>query len=106
MLARHAKRVWGDRPLDLVVGMMASKDAARFLAPLAAARRIVAVPVPGEPGALAPEALAELGAKRGIAVETAPSAAAALDRLAVPGPARVLICGSLYLAGAVLAENG
>jgi dihydrofolate synthase/folylpolyglutamate synthase len=108
MLADHAARHWADRPLDLVVGMMSSKDAGRFLAPLGrVARRVIAVPIPGEAGAFAPEDVARLGAAHGVTVATAPSTAAALARLAAPaGAARVLICGSLYLAGTVLAENG
>ena len=106
MLAAHARESWADRPLDLVVGMMASKDAAGFLGPLAAlARQAIAVPIPGEPGAFAPEVLAELGRGVGLSIEAARSTAAALDRLAGSG-SRVLICGSLYLAGTVLAENG
>ncbi len=102
--ARH----WRDAPLHLVVGMMANKDAAGFLAPLLArAAALRAVPVPGHAGAADPAALVAVAQAEGMAdAAVAPSVAAALRDLAAAGPARVLICGSLYLAGAVLAENG
>jgi len=108
MLAAHAARHWADRPLDLVVGMMSSKDAAGFLAPLARhTRRVLCVAIPGEAGALAPEALEALAGALGLASETAPSVTAAVARLAgPPGQGRIVVCGSLYLAGTVLARNG
>jgi dihydrofolate synthase/folylpolyglutamate synthase len=91
--------------------MMGRKDAAEFLRPLRGlARRIIAVPIPGtheivfEPGDLA-----QVGLSLGFTVETATSTAAALDRLKATetAPVRVLICGSLYLAGHVLSlETG
>ncbi len=95
------------RPTWLVAGMMARKDAAGFLAPLAArAQGLIAVPVPGSPGGLAPEALAATAAGAGLAADTAPDAASALAVIAGHTPnARVLICGSLYLAGDVLAAD-
>ncbi|HSI42526.1 MAG TPA: folylpolyglutamate synthase/dihydrofolate synthase family protein [Xanthobacteraceae bacterium] len=98
------------RPLVLVVGMLANKDASAFLAPFAGlARELVAVPVPGDHKGLAPDALAGACASIGIPASTASSVAAALDGLAtfpLAPPPRVLITGSLYLAGTVLAENG
>ncbi|SCW71044.1 bifunctional folylpolyglutamate synthase/dihydrofolate synthase [Ancylobacter rudongensis] len=98
------------RPLVLVVGMLGNKDADAFLAPFAGlARELVAVPVPGEHKGAAPEALAEAARAHGLDASTAPSVAAALEGLAafpVGAAPRVLIAGSLYLAGAVLGENG
>ena len=98
------------RPLVMIVGMLGTKDAGGFLAPFAGlARELIAVPVPGEGRGLPAEAVAEAARAHGINASTAPSVAAALDGLkAFPvGPApRVLIAGSLYLAGAVLGENG
>ncbi|WP_029351593.1 folylpolyglutamate synthase/dihydrofolate synthase family protein [Bosea sp. 117] len=103
------------RPLVLIVGMLGSKDAGTFLAPFAGlARELIAVPVPGEAGNLTqrgqpPEAIAASAAAQGIAGSVAGSVAEALDGLRdypVGPPPRVLIAGSLYLAGAVLAENG
>lgn len=103
-------RAWRDRPLHLVVGMMGNKDHAGFLKPLLArAESLRAVPVPGHDNAADPEALVAVAKAEGLRdAAPVPSVTAALDGL--PGrdgpPARVLICGSLYLAGTVLAENG
>jgi dihydrofolate synthase/folylpolyglutamate synthase len=99
---------WQDRPLDLVVGMLNTKDAAGFLAPFAPhARLLRAVTIPGEENPLPAEAIAAAAASVGIAAEPAESIAAALrDIVDRPGPVRILICGSLHLAGIVLAENG
>jgi dihydrofolate synthase/folylpolyglutamate synthase len=106
VLAAHAAG-WADRPLDLVVGMMNSKDIRGFLAHLAPrARRVACVTIRGEPNAVPAQELAAAAASVGMVAEVAPSAAEALTRLAAgPGPARVLICGSLYFAGTVLADN-
>ena len=107
VLAQHLAG-WRDRPLFLVIGMLRSKDAAAFLRPLAPhARRLLAVPVPEEPASLRAEEVAEIAKAAGIAAEAEGGAVAALQRLAAAaeGPARVLICGSLYLAGHVLAED-
>ncbi|MBS9477392.1 bifunctional folylpolyglutamate synthase/dihydrofolate synthase [Ancylobacter radicis] len=98
------------RPLVLIVGMLGTKDSGTFLAPFAGlAREVIAVPVPGEHKGQPPEAVAAAAAVHGISASTAPSVAAALEGLATfpvaPAP-RVLIAGSLYLAGAVLGENG
>jgi dihydrofolate synthase/folylpolyglutamate synthase len=107
-LALFAEEHWGDRPFDLVVGMLNTKDVGGFLVPLARrARRLRAVGIPGEANALSAEQVATIATARGIASRTADSVAAAIADLAGgAGPARILICGSLYLAGVVLAENG
>ena len=94
-------------PLVLVTGMMASKDAANFFAPFAdMAAHAYAVPIPGEPGALRARDLAEFSSSKGIETTIARSVPAALKQAATffPG-ARIVICGSLYLAGAVLRQN-
>jgi len=98
---------WQDRPLHLVVGMLNTKDAAGFLAPLAPyARSLHGITIPGEENPLPAEAIVAAAASVAISAEPAPSIAAAL-RVIVgrAGPARVLICGSLHLAGVVLAKN-
>ena len=100
---------WRDRPLHLVVGMINSKavqDFLRPLAPLAATLRAVAIP--GEANTLSAEEAAAAARAAGLTARPADSVAAALGRIAAgaEGPGRVLICGSLYLAGRVLAENG
>jgi dihydrofolate synthase / folylpolyglutamate synthase len=101
-------RGWRDRPLDLIVGMLNTKDASGFLAPLAAhARTLFAVTIPGEEN---PHPAAEIVASAksvGIAAREAASINAGLRAIIQQsGPARVLICGSLHFAGVVLAENG
>jgi dihydrofolate synthase/folylpolyglutamate synthase len=98
------------RPLVVIAGMMANKDATGFLANFAGqTRHIIAVKIPGRDGVMAPDALADAARSLGMRVETAPSVADALQsltRLAYEVPPRILIAGSLYLAGHVLAENG
>jgi dihydrofolate synthase/folylpolyglutamate synthase len=98
---------WGDRPLYLVVGMMNTKDAAGFIRPLAKhARSLCAVTIPGEKNALPAEAIADASASVGLPAKTAASVFAAIRDIPVhDGTARILICGSLYFAGRVLAEN-
>jgi dihydrofolate synthase/folylpolyglutamate synthase len=98
---------WGDRPLHLIVGMKQSKDAARFLRPLLPhAASVWAVQEPGQHLALPVDAVIE--ASRGVA-RPGPDVAGALAQIGAAGLAtgRVLICGSLYLAGEVLkADRG
>jgi dihydrofolate synthase/folylpolyglutamate synthase len=99
---------WAE-PLDLVYGMLNTKAAADFLRPLAGrVRRLRAVAIPGEPNSLSAAEAAAHAESCGIAAEPAESVGAAVaelrDRAEAPG--RLLICGSLYLAGRVLADNG
>ncbi len=99
---------WRDRPLRLVVGMLDTKDPVAFLRPLRAHTGLLrAVTIPGEAHALPAERLAALARDAGFDAAPASDVARAVaDHAAVGGAARILICGSLYLAGAVLAENG
>ena len=94
------------RPVDLVAGLIESKEPQRFLDPLAGVvRTVIAVPVPGESAGWSPDALAVAARQAGVA--EASTAATPQDALGIlgarPGPARVLIAGSLYLAGTILA---
>jgi dihydrofolate synthase/folylpolyglutamate synthase len=95
---------WGDRPLHLVVGMKESKDAAAFLRPLLPrASSVWAVAEPEQHLALPVEAI--IAASGGMALP-GPVVAQALRSLPRDGgPARVLICGSLYLAGEILKQD-
>ncbi|MEZ5850580.1 MAG: folylpolyglutamate synthase/dihydrofolate synthase family protein [Hyphomicrobiaceae bacterium] len=97
------------KPLCLVVGMMGQKDTEGFLTPFRGlAKRLIAVPIPGAHEAPhTPEAVARIGLGLGFSVATASGVPAALDRLKATEAlaTRVLICGSLYLAGHVLAMN-
>jgi dihydrofolate synthase/folylpolyglutamate synthase len=98
------------RPLVVIAGMMANKDAGAFLANFAGlTRHIIAVPIPGRDNAMPPDRLADAARALGMRVENAASVEAALQalsRLAYEVPPRILITGSLYLAGHVLAGNG
>ena len=98
-----------DQPLDLIYGMLNTKAAADFLKPLAGCvRRLRAVAIPGEPNSLSAVEAAAHAEACGISAQSAGDTATALRQLvaAAEGPGRVLICGSLYLAGKVLADNG
>jgi dihydrofolate synthase / folylpolyglutamate synthase len=98
------------RPLVVISGMMANKDAGAFLANFAGlTRHIVAVPIPDRDNAMPPDRLADAARALGMRVETSSGIEAALrslTRLAYEIPPRILITGSLYLAGPVLAANG
>jgi dihydrofolate synthase / folylpolyglutamate synthase len=98
------------RPLVVIAGMMANKDAAGFLANFAGlTRHIIAVPIPDRDNAMPPDRLADAARAHGMRVEIAASVEAALQtlsRLVYEVPPRILITGSLYLAGHVLAVNG
>ena len=103
-LAQHLAH-WSDRKLHLIVGMKQAKDSAAFLRPLLPhAATVWAIAEPGQHLALPVEAI--IAASGGVA-RPGPTLAAALR--AIPrdaAPARVLICGSLYLAGEVLKQDG
>jgi dihydrofolate synthase/folylpolyglutamate synthase len=95
-------------PLYLIFGMMATKDASGFLGPLARyARAARSVPIPGHQSYSAAEAAAKAAEVGLVCVPDDDLPSALEDLLASePTPMRVLICGSLYLAGTVLARNG
>jgi dihydrofolate synthase / folylpolyglutamate synthase len=99
VLAEHL-RSWSDRPVHLVIGMKQSKDATEFLRPLLPfATTLWAVAEPGQHDARPVEAIVE--ASGGVARQ-GPHVADALRALPRERRARVLVCGSLYLAGEVL----
>ncbi|MGY6634356.1 MAG: bifunctional folylpolyglutamate synthase/dihydrofolate synthase [Alkalilacustris sp.] len=96
------------RPTHLICGMLNTKDVGGFLRPLAPqARSLSCVSIPGAQATLPAEDTCAAGRAEGHDARTAPSVDAALARIVAQDPsARVLICGSLYLAGEVLAQNG
>ena len=94
------------RDTVLVVGMLANRELESFLSPLKHAAKVIAVPIPGEPKAHPPETIATAARTLGLKAATAPDVPAALAEVAQTHPnARVLICGSLYLAGAILSAE-
>jgi dihydrofolate synthase/folylpolyglutamate synthase len=95
-----------DRPWHVIVGMKRGKGTAGFLAPiLPHAASLWAVAEPDQHLAQAPE---EIVAASGGAARIGPRVADALAAIIASAdrPGNVLICGSLYLAGVVLRENG
>jgi dihydrofolate synthase/folylpolyglutamate synthase len=98
------------RPLVVIAGMMGNKDAGGFLANFAGlTRHIFTVEIPGQDNAMPQDRLADAARGLGMRVEIAGSVEAALRgiaKLAYEMPPRILIAGSLYLAGHVLALNG
>ena len=97
------------RPLHMVCGMLSTKDIAGYLRPMAAvAESLQAVSIPGETATLAaPDTAAAARGAGFTSVAEAPGLEAAIDAITAEHPnARILICGSLYLAGNVLRENG
>ena len=99
-----------DRPLIMICGMLASKDSSGFLRAFKGlAQEMIAVPVAMSAAGRAPLDLAEAARANGTPALAAPSIGAALDSLrarAWPTAPRIVICGSLYLAGEALAFDG
>ena len=106
-LARHLATLPA-RPTHLVCGMLNTKDIGGYLAPMAPhVRGLTAVSIPGEANTLPAGATARAANAVGLSASTAPSPLAAIrDIAAQEGRARILICGSLYLAGRILQQNG
>ncbi|PYG29231.1 bifunctional folylpolyglutamate synthase/dihydrofolate synthase [Pelagimonas varians] len=94
------------RPTYLICGMLNTKDATGFMRPLAGcAQYLTAVSIPGEANTLPAEKTAQMAQSVGLEADVAPDVSAALARIVQKDPsARVLICGSLYLAGHILRE--
>ena len=97
------------RPLVLIVGMLATKDLEGFLRNFAGlARRLIAAPIHQE-NTLPADAIAAAARRIGIPADVSDgieSALAGIARLDLEATPRILITGSLYLAGEVLAQNG
>lgn len=96
------------RETHLICGMLNTKDVAGFLRPLAAqARCLHAVSIPGEDATLDASETAAAARAVGLMAREAENTGAALAAIVAAAPrARILICGSLYLAGTVLRDNG
>ena len=96
------------RPTHLICGMLNTKDIDGYLRPLVAHTvSLSAVSIPGEAATLPADATCAAACKVGMVASEADTVIDALRAIATADPsARVLICGSLYLAGQVLRENG
>ena len=98
------------RPLVLIVGMMGNKDCAGFLRNFTGlARRMIAVPVPNAEKGMSAEAVADAARAIGLPATSRDNLDEAMEaarKLDLDPPPRILITGSLYLAGEVLRQNG
>jgi dihydrofolate synthase/folylpolyglutamate synthase len=96
------------RPTHLICGMLKTKDVAGYLRPLAdIATSLTAVSIPEEANTLPAATTADVARNAGFSATTATSVEEALQAIVASDPqARVLICGSLYLAGHILRSNG
>ena len=92
----------------LICGMLDTKDARGFLSSFrSVADRLYGIAIPGESASLAAGTMAAAAAAAGIPSESSADAEDAARRIASERPgSRILVCGSLYLAGRVLQENG
>ncbi|MFO7770144.1 MAG: bifunctional folylpolyglutamate synthase/dihydrofolate synthase, partial [Roseovarius gahaiensis] len=106
-LARHLATL-PKRPTHLVCGMLNTKDITGYLSPLAAhADSLTAVSIPGEANTLPAAETARQSQLVGLQATTADSVLSAVQTISDNDPhARILICGSLYLAGSILRESG
>ena len=93
-------------------GMLTTKEPDGYFRPFAGlARRVMTVPVPGSDAGFDPETLAAIAMEANVPAAPFKTVRAALDWLRAdfaeePVAPRILIGGSLYLAGDVLRENG
>lgn len=100
------------KPLHMICGMLNTKDVMGYLEPFQGlVRRIYCLSIPGEAATLSADELADFAEAAELdAIEVADAEEAmrliAGEEDAAITPPRILICGSLYLAGRVLRENG
>ena len=107
-LARVAEG-WTHRPLDLVVGMLNTRPPEDYLRPLAPfVRRLAAVAIPDQAASRTAAEIDSAARALGIDSQTDASVGEAVARLSsgAATPGRILVCGSLYLVGSVLATAG
>ncbi len=106
-LARHLATL-PQRPTHLVCGMLNTKDVTGYLSPLAKqAQSLSAVSIPGEASTLPAADTARAARDCGLPAREADSVEVAIRQIIAQDPnSRILICGSLYLAGNILRENG
>jgi len=96
------------RPTHLICGMLNTKDTDGYFRPLAeVAKSLTAVSIPGEAATLSAEETMQSAQRVGLTASAAANVSDAVNQIAAAHPnARILICGSLYLAGNILRENG
>lgn len=102
------------KPIYLICGMLTTKDASGFFdAFKGLARHVTTIPIPGEANAFGAGALYDIARRSGLDADPAGSVEDALHQIAARArnahpnePPRILICGSLYLAGQILRDHG
>jgi dihydrofolate synthase/folylpolyglutamate synthase len=101
-------RAQPQRPTHLICGMLNTKDIAGYLRPLGeVAATLTAVSIPDEINTLPAAETAAQARAAGLVADVAPNVRDAIAAITAKDPhARILICGSLYLAGHVIRENG
>ena len=105
VLAQSLKAM-SQKPLVIIWGMLNTKDATQFFRPLSdMADHVITISIPNEVNAISAEMLAETVKALGTPASTAATVEDAVSKAAAFNGARVLICGSLYLAGHVLAAE-
>lgn len=105
-LADHLSGL-AEKPTFLICGMLNTKDCRGYMRPLAkVCDKLFAVSIPGEANTLSADDTAEAARSAGMNAETATNVQAAIEAIQSENAnARILICGSLYLAGRILQEN-
>ena len=95
------------RPVSLIVGMFARKDAKGFFAPFAPLKPALITTTFDSPNAATAEELAQAAGEVGLTARIEPDITTALDAiLAAEGPApHVILCGGLHFAGEALAMS-
>src|SRR5690606_22636717 len=87
------------RPLVMIMGMMSNRDPADFLSLFEDfGPEVLTLAIPGEENAHPADHIAERARSLGLTAQPMTSIEAALEAAAKTPNARVLICGSLYLA--------
>jgi len=106
MISKHA-RTWRDKPLHMIFGMLNSKAPGEFLSPLEGRLGLFrGIAIPGEENTLSAQEVTSEALNLRMDGAVADSVEAALDDIAgQKEEARVIIAGSLYLAGTILKEN-
>jgi dihydrofolate synthase/folylpolyglutamate synthase len=96
------------RPLHMITGMLNTKDVTGYLRPLAnKAVTLHGVSIPGETATLSAQETVDAARSVGMDAHVADSVANAIAAITSRDPSsRILICGSLYLAGRILRDNG
>lgn len=105
----RALRFWAEarQRLGLILAMKSNKDVGAFLQELAPVTYAVAgIPIAGDDACHLPETIARTAKDFGLTADTASDAGDAVEKLRARGARDILICGSLYLAGVILSENG